>query len=187
MKLILASTSKFKSQILNTTFLKHETAETNYEENSNETDIYKYVQELALGKAKSVNKEGVILGLDTVCLINGKIVEKPSSIEEAKQNIRNSSNNTISVVTGIALIDGDKVIIDYAETIISFNEISEEDINFYIEHEKDAMYASGFIVETVLSNFIKEIKGSYYNILGVPTEKIYQNLQKLAYNLKDFN
>ena len=76
-------------------------------------------------------------------------------------------------------------IITYQETIISFNEIDEEDIEFYIENEPDAMYASGFILETICSNFIKEIKGSYYNILGVPVEKIYEILRKWGIKLKN--
>ena len=48
------------------------------------------------------------------------------------------------------------------------------------------MYASGFIIETIASCFIEKIDGSFYNILGVPVEKIYAILKKLGYQLKDF-
>ena len=69
--------------------------------------------------------------------------------------------------------------------INALNEISDEDIEYYIENEPGVMYASGFIVETIVSNFIKEINGSFYNILGVPVEKIYEQLLKWNIHLKD--
>ena len=110
-----------------------------------------------------------------------------NNLEEAKENIRNSSGRTSKVITGIAIINKktNERYTDYQETKISFRKIAEEDINFYIEHEKDAMYASGFIIETYCSNFIRKIDGSFYNILGVPVEKIYEILNKMNIYLKD--
>ena len=122
-------------------------------------------------------------------LINNKIVEKPKTIEEAKQNLKNSSKNTTKVITGIAMLNKqtNEIITDYQETIVSFNEIDEEDIEFYIQNEPDAIYASGFIIETICSNFIKKIEGSYYNILGVPVEKIYEILRNWGIKLKNID
>lgn len=192
MKITLASTSKFKNNILNTVKIKHDMVEPNFLENSKEKDVYKYVCELSLGKAQSVRKtikEGIIIGIDTVVLINGRIVEKPESLAEARQNLVDSSNNTVSVVSGVTLIntESNQVLSDYQETKVVFNEIKDEDIKFYLENEPDALYASGFIVETIASNFIKEIHGSYYNILGVPVEKIYQLLNNMGIYLKDID
>ena len=122
-------------------------------------------------------------------LINNKIVEKPKSIEEAKQNLRNSSNNTTKIITGITIINKDtnQVINEYQQSIVTFKEIKEQDIEYYVENEKDALYASGFILETYCSNFIRKIEGSYYNILGVPVEKIYEILNQMNIYLKDIN
>lgn len=190
MKITLASTSPFKNKIFDTVKIKHTSIDPDYEEASTEQDPYKYVQILASGKSNSVKdqvSEGIIIGLDTIVLINDQIVEKPSSTEEAKTNLRNSSNNETKVITGISLINvttGEELI-DYQESIVTFNHITEEDIDFYIANEPDAMYASGFIIETVASNFIKSITGSYYNILGVPVEKIYEMLNHMNIRLKD--
>ena len=63
--------------------------------------------------------------------------------------------------------------------------IKKQNIEYYIQNEPDIMYASGFIVETIISNFIKNINGSYYNILGVPVEKVYEYLLKWNIHLKD--
>ena len=84
MKLILASTSKFKSKILNTTGLKHTNIESNFkEESKNYNDVYKYVKDLSFGKAKSVEdkiNDGIILSLDTVVYVDDIILEKPKTL-----------------------------------------------------------------------------------------------------------
>lgn len=78
-----------------------------------------------------------------------------------------------------------EIVQDFQETKITLNNISDEDIEFYIENEPGVLYASGFIVETIVSNFVKSIEGSFYNILGVPVEKIYEHLTKWNIHLKD--
>lgn len=191
MKITLASTSKFKKEILNRVGIKHVSIDPKCEEISDHKNPYEYVKDISLNKAKSIKDTDtdIILSLDTIVLINNQIIEKPLTIEEAKENLRNSSNNTTSVITGITIINKNtnQIVTDYQETLITFNRICEEDIDFYIENEPDAMYASGFIIETYCSNFINKIEGSYYNILGVPVEKIYEILNRMDIYLKDIN
>ena len=191
MKLTLASTSKFKSDIMNTVKLNHFLIESDFEEiSSNFDDVYKYVEDLALGKAMSVlNKvdSGIILGLDTVVYVDGKILEKPKDLDEVREFLRLCSNNTTSVITGIAMINKDtnKIIKDTAKTEVTLRNLSDKDIGYYIENEPDKMYVSGFVIETVISNFIEKINGSYYNILGIPVETIYKHLEDLNIHLYD--
>ncbi len=191
MKITLASTSKFKNQILDTVKIKHDQVSPNCEELSNYKDPYEYVKDIAKQKLDSVSNYNtdILISLDTIVLINNNIVEKPKTIEEVKENLRNSSNNTSKVITGIAMLNRrtNEVVIDYQETLVTFNKIDEEDIEFYINNEPDAMYASGFIIETICSNFIKKIEGSYYNILGVPVEKIYEILKNWNIKLKNID
>ncbi len=191
MKLMLASTSKFKSEILSKVHLNHECVKSNFvEELDNRDDVYEYVKALSLGKASNAicdKNDNIIIGLDTVVYINGKVMEKPKSIEEAKENILLTMGKTSEVVTGITIINNNtkEIITDYQITKISLRKIKEEDINYYLENEKGIMHASGYIIETILSNFIEKIDGSYYNILGIPVEKIYYYLEKMGYSLKD--
>lgn len=190
MKLILASTSKFKSDILNTAHLFHKCIESNFEEESTKEDVYEYVCDLALGKAKSVeNKvdDGIIIGLDTVVYINGKILEKPNSLEKAKEVLKFCQNNTTKVITGIALINKNtnEIITDYSETKVTLRKITDKDIDYYIENEPNILYVSGYVIETIISNFIEKIEGSYYNILGIPVETIYKHLNNWGIYLSD--
>lgn len=191
MKLVLASTSKFKSEILDKVKMKHHLVSSNYDEKKNIKDnVYEYVKKLSLGKANSINvTDCIILGLDTVLYVDGNIIEKPNSIYEAKENLKMSSGKTTSIITGIALINKytNEYISDYQETKITLNEVDDVDLDYYIENEPNVMYSSGFIVETVASNFIKNINGSFYNILGVPVEKIYEYLLKWNIHLKDLD
>lgn len=189
MKLILASTSHFKSEILSKVGLNHSIFASNFEEVSNSKDVYQYVKDLSLGKAKSVEllKDGIVLGLDTVVYINGQIIEKPKDDLEARNNLKISSGKTVSVITGIALINkyNGKIVQDFQETKITFNEISDEDIDYYMDNEPNKLDVSGFVIETIASNFIKKIDGSFYNILGIPAEKIYEHLLDWNIHLKD--
>lgn len=191
MKLILASTSKFKNEILDKVGINHDKMNSDFEEESTNTnDVYKYVKDLSLGKAKSIEDKVdncIILGIDTVVYANNKILEKPQDLEEAKNNLKISAGKTTSVITGITLINKitNETIQDFQETKITLTNISDEDIDYYIKNEPGIMFASGFIVETIVSNFIKKIEGSFYNILGVPVEKIYENLLKWDIHLKD--
>ena len=191
MEIVLASTSKFKSDILSRCHIKHKCMSIDYEENSNESNYIEYVKELALGKAECLRNlvNGFIIGIDNVVVVDDVIIEKPKSIEEARSNLVKSSNNISKVVSGLAIIDtiNNKVINTYQETLVYLNEISNEDIEYYINNEDGIMYAAGFIIENIASNFINKIEGSYYNILGVPVEKIYEILKDMGYSLKDIN
>lgn len=103
MKLILASTSKLKNEILDKVRMKHESINSDFEEkSSNKNNVYKYVKDLSFGKAKSVEEkvgQAIILGIDTIVYANEKILEKPKSLEEAKQNLKSSAGKTTSVIT----------------------------------------------------------------------------------------
>ena len=191
MQLVLASTSSFKSNVLKQACIKHIKKDSNYiEEKQDNEDVYEYVKRLSLEKARSVDiSDSIVLGLDTVVVVGNKILEKPESIHEAKENLRLCSNNTFKVITGIALINqmNNELVSDYQETFITLNKIDECDIDYYIENDSNVLYASGFTIETVVSNFINKIEGSFYNILGIPVEKIYEYLLKWNIHLKDLD
>ena len=192
MKLILTTTSKFKKEILDKVGIKHIQIDNNYEENIIDyVDVYDYVKKLSFGKASSIKDKfngGIILGLDTVVYANDKILEKPISLDDARNNILICKNNTSKVITGLTLINlyNNEIITDVVETSVSLRDISDIDIDYYFENEKDAMYASGFIIETIMSNFIEKYEGSFYNVLGMPVETIYKYINKWGYYLKDF-
>ena len=191
MKVVLASTSKFKNQVLDTVGIKHSYIDSNYDETLlKEENVYEYVKELAFNKANNVIdkvSDSLIIGLDSIVYANNKILEKPKDINDAKEAIKMCKNNITSVITGISIINQktNEIIKDYAETKITLRDIDNIDIDYYLNNEPDIMHASGFIIETIMSNFIEKIEGSYYNILGAPVEIIYKHINNMGYHLID--
>lgn len=191
MKVTLASTSEYKNNLLDIVKFNHYQVDCDFEEkSSNRGDVYKYVKDLALGKAKSVEDKvdrGIVLGLDTVVYANGRILEKPKTINDAKEYIAMCAGNKTQVITGIAIVNKENgsVIQDVCTTAVTLRSITDSDIAYYIENEPLALKVSGFVIETVMSNFIEKIDGSYYNILGVPVETIYKHIENMGYTLKD--
>ena len=191
MKVVLATTSKFKNQILDTVGIKHSMIESHFDEDLvRDKDVYEYVKKLSFGKANSIKDKvnnSIIIALDTINYVDGIIQEKPKDLKEARKHIEMCKENTTKVITGICIINQltNEIINDYAETKVTLRNIDDVDIDYYMDNELDIMYASGFILETILSNFIEKIEGSYYNILGVPVETIYKYINNMGYNLKD--
>lgn len=191
MKVFLATTSEFKNKLLDIVHIKHYKIDSDFDEKKIVcNDVYEYVKSLSLGKASSVIDKvdnSIIIGLDTIVYVDGEILEKPKDINEAKRYIEKCKNNTTSVITGICIINKytNEVISDYKETFVTLRDISNKDIKYYLKNEKDILNVSGFVIETIMSNFIEKIEGSYYNILGVPVETIYKYLNDMGYSLKD--
>ncbi len=193
MKVVLASTSKFKSEILNKVHINHLLVKSDFDESKvYEEDVYEYVKKLALSKAKSIIKKcpnSLIIGLDTIVYVNNKVLGKPKNIEEARKYIDMCKNNTTSVITGVSIINTktNEIITDSVTTLVTIRNISNQDIDYYFENESGILNASGFIIENIMSNFIEKIEGSYYNILGIPVETIYKHINNMGYYLKDLN
>ena len=192
MKITLATSSKFKSDILKKSGIKHTCLNTDAEELSCKKNIFEYTMEISAIKARAcanMVSEGIVIGLDTVVDINGLIIEKPKTIEEGKNNLRMASNNVTKVITGITLInlDTEEVETTTQTTSIYMKKITEEELDYYISNESDILNVSGFVFENIASCFIDRIEGSYYNILGGPVEKIYEILKKQNVKLSELD
>jgi septum formation protein len=192
MQIVLASSSKNKSDILNNVHLKHITCSSTVDESSLKTNVYEWAKEVAEQKAENVRnqgKEGIIIGVDTIVYFNDKILTKPKDLNEARKVVKELSGKTNSVITGICLIDtiNNRKVATYDESLVTMRSINDEDIENYLNNEKYILNASGYVIETMMSCFLDKINGSYYNILGMPVDKIYEELEKWGYRLKDFN
>ena len=185
-KIILATSSNFKSSLLKNAGIEHTCIKTNFKEISNETNIYEWAKDIAFGKANEVvkkikEKNIIVIGVDTIVYCNSKIYNKPISLEKAYENMKELNNKTSSVITGVCLINKENgnILKEYCETLITLNNMTDDEIKYYINNEKDILSASGFIVENILSRHISKIEGSYVNVLGMPNETIYKMLKRI--------
>lgn len=192
MKLILASNSRTRKQVLDNVGLKYTVIPSNIDENSKETDPKNYVMDLSRQKAEHVARdlnEGVILSADSIIYIDENKLEKPKSKEEARIMLKRLSGRVNYAVTGVTIIDlykNEKVTFNEV-TKVFFDELTESEIDWYIENEQYILERCGYSIAGKSSIYIPKIDGDYYNILGMPISRVYKELSKLGYKISDFD
>jgi len=148
-----------------------------------------YVMTLAKGKAmaicSSVKKSAAIVGCDTIVYIKGKVLGKPKDNLEAFQMLSDLSDNTHKVYTGIAIINTEtkEIITQYVCTEVKFSKLSTKEINNYIETGEPQGMAGAYAIQGAASKFVKELKGCYYSVVGLPVNKLYCMLRDMGVNL----
>lgn len=191
MKLILASNSKWRKNLINMAGFECEAIPSNILENIDFNSPEEYVMELSKRKATEVTSkltEGIVISADTIGYMNNEKFEKPKSREEAFKNIKKLSGKINYAVTGVTIIDIEKnKKVTFAEkTEVYFKEMSDEEVNWYIDNEKSVYDCAGYSIETCGSLFISKVDGSYTNIVGLPISRIYEEIKKFGYSINDF-
>jgi len=190
--LILASRSKRRTQILKSCGIKHKVFVTNAKEIShNKIHSSKLVVENAKRKAHSAAKHfksGIILGVDTVVLFKGKNIGKPKSKTHARKMLKAFSGQTIAVYSGLCLVDitKDKTVCGVDKTILKVKKISDRDITRFFLRLGPYDRAGGFSIEGPGSIIFDDLKGSYFNVLGLPMGKLAKLFEKLGRDILDF-
>lgn len=192
MKLILASTSKQRQDILKMIGLKYEVVKSLVEEESLETDPEKYVKELSRNKARSVESQikekAIIVAADTVIYMDGKIYEKPKSKEEAFQNLKEMSGKITYSITGVTIKDlYQNKEICFADSVeVHLRKISSEDIKWYVENDKDIFDRCGYSILGKAAIFLDKVNGDYNTLFGISPSKLYEKFKELGYKISDF-
>lgn len=181
-KIILASTSPRRHQILKAFGIKFEYIKPRLHEGRaaaklGTKDPLKIACGLAYAKAKSVLnkvKDGIIIGSDTIVVLRGKIIGKPRSKKHALEILLALSKSKHCVVTAVAFIDAKtgKTLITYDESFVTFRKLEHKWIKNYIETNHIMDKAGAYAVQENSDPFIKKIEGSYYNVVGLPVEKV---------------
>jgi len=187
MKIILASKSPRRKKLLNQLGLQFIVKPSLVDESSTEEDPIKLVKELALRKALNVAQkcaESLIIGSDTIVVHNNKILNKPGSKEEASVMLNNLSDTQHYVHTGVALIQTDinnEVVksISFAScTKVFFSKLDQNEIDNYILSGSPMDKAGSYgIQDDYGAAFIHHIEGDFYNVVGLPINKLYHQLK----------
>ncbi|MCW8408174.1 Maf family protein [Legionella sp. PATHC035] len=186
LKLILASASPRRLQILQEHGLAAVVMPANIEEVLQKDEEAKiYVTRLAREKAQTILSQvevgaaDFILAADTTVAYQNHILEKPRDPEDAYRMLRMLSGSSHEVYTGYALIflPEQKWWVDCVTTRITFHSLTEQQIQNYVDSGDPFDKAGGYGIQNVYDTFVKEIKGSYYNVMGLPIEEI---LKKIA-------
>jgi septum formation protein len=136
---------------------------------------------LAAKKAESFRpsiKNEIVVTADTVVILAGKILNKPDDAAHAKQMLKMLSGKTHLVITGVSIISKEKEESFDDTTEVTFKILTDSEIDFYVEKyqpfDKAGAYGAQDWVGMVA---IEKINGSYFNVMGLPINKVYQHLQ----------
>ena len=149
-----------------------------------------YCTALAELKANDISQHypnNLVIGSDTIVELDNNIMGKPEDKTMAQNMLKTLSGKTHHVYTGVCLKWADKNIHHlFAEiTMVTFRELSEADINHYIESCPPYDKAGSYGIQDWSAVFVKEIKGCYDNVVGFPISRFYEELKKLGINLLD--
>lgn len=188
-KIILASASPRRREILNAVGIDFEVVKSDADESvvSKELDPSMYVQELALlkatdaaGKLKAKNKKDMlIISADTVVVSDGKILGKPVDEEDAERILESLSGKTHTVITGICVtrLNDAFSVCRSASTKVRFRNLSKDEIRRYISTKEPMDKAGAYGIQGRGALLTDGIEGDYFNVVGLPVSNLCELLR----------
>lgn len=192
MKLILASASPRRAQILRDAGLRFEIVRANLTESHQRGETARAMtRRLAQAKARAVAKRfgknprvAIVIGADTIVEVNGELLGKPRSRAAARAMLRKLAGKTHRVVTSVAalrLYDGAEEIATES-TRVRFAPLSTDEIDAYAANGEPLDKAGAYAVQGIGGRFIERIDGCYFNVVGLPLARLYRMLIDLGWN-----
>lgn len=190
MNLLLASNSPRRKELLTQLGYQFDIVmidvDESYPSDLKPHEIAEYVS-AKKAKAFDVNENEILLTSDTIVALDQKILLKPKEENEAFEMIKSLSGKVHQVYTAFTLKAVDSEISKTSKTDVEFSEISDEEIKFYIKTYKPFDKAGSYGIQEWLGmTKIKNISGSFYSVMGLPVDLVYEELKKLGCFPKNF-
>lgn len=186
MKLILASASPRRKELLGKIGMKFEIIPSKGEEVITKELPWEVVEELSLQKAREIAnlqaEECIVIGADTIVAKGKNIMGKPKDEEDAYRMLSEISGDCHQVYTGVTLIrtgENPEVVTFAEKTEVFLYPMSDEEINAYIATRDPMDKAGAYGIQGDFAVHVKGIEGDYYNVVGLPIGKVYQELKEL--------
>jgi septum formation protein len=183
-KLILASASPRRAEILRTVGWPFETLAVDIDESRHAgEEAAAYVERVARAKGDAAAlraPRATILGADTVVVIENEILGKPLDDDDARRMLRLLRDRWHQVLTGVALVNGEtgSAKVAHEVTEVRFAEMSEDEISWYVATGEPKDKAGAYAIQGQGARFIKEIRGDYLNVVGLPVRLLYELLNE---------
>jgi septum formation protein len=184
-KLVLASRSPRRAEILNAVGWPFDTEAANIDESRFEGEgAVPYARRLAQSKAETLAENlssGLVLGADTVVLVDEKILGQPSDADDARRMLKLLSGRWHEVLTAVALVHagGGQVVTDHEKTRVRFAEMYDAEIDWYVATGEPMDKAGAYAIQGKAALFIEEVQGDYFNIVGLPVRLVYKLVRKI--------
>jgi septum formation protein len=183
-RIILASKSPRRTELLKGLGLEFISKTKNVEEDfPEEMDVFQVPRFLAEKKALAfqadLDDKDLLITADTVVIVNGEILNKPTDKKEALSMLQKLSGNIHQVVTGVCIMDHQKTLLFDEQTEVHFKELEEEELLAYIDQFQPFDKAGAYGVQEWIGYVgVYKIIGSFYNVMGLPVHRIYEELKK---------
>ena len=180
----LASQSPRRKQLMELTDFQFTVYPTDVSESGTEgmnpKETVEYLSSIkADALSDKINTNDIIIGSDTVVAFENKILGKPGNKKEAFSMLKMLSGNIHSVFTGVTLIKNNEKITFSCETKVEFFELSDEEIENYIETAEPYDKAGAYGIQEKGGLFVKAVHGDFFNVVGLPIAKLSRELRKL--------
>ncbi len=181
--LILASNSPRRKQLMHEMgfefVVKTKDTDESFPDDIPLNEVPVYLAEKKANAFKNELKNEIIITADTVVIINDRILNKPSDAKEAYEMLSLLSSKKHDVITGVCLLSENKKVLFSDITEVYFKELSKEEIDFYINKYKPYDKAGSYGAQEWMGMVaVEKIIGSYFNVMGLPVHKVYEELIK---------
>ena len=182
--LILASVSPRRSELLRNAGIafKVDPADIHEAPFAGEAPI-DYARRLARDKAKAVlarHPDALVLGADTVVVVDEHLLEKPANPEDATRMLRLLSGRSHQVITGVSLLAANFEATQAEVTQVTFVNMSEQEIAEYVASGEPMDKAGAYGIQGVASRWVERIEGDYFNVVGLPVARVYRMLKEVG-------
>lgn len=181
--LILASNSPRRKELLEKLQINFVCDPVDVDETvSGDLPVSSVAEVLALRKANAgliKHPDDTVIGSDTIVVINNEILGKPKNATNAKQMLQLLSDSVHKVYTGVAIKNSQKIITFTECTEVAFDNLSDYEIDEYINSGETDDKAGAYAIQGLGSKFIKWIKGDFYNVVGLPINRLYNELKNM--------
>jgi septum formation protein len=182
-RLILASRSPRRQQLLRELGLKFDVVirefEEIYPEGLRGEEIARFVAyEKASSFKNEISENEIVIAADTIVWCNNKVLGKPQDHEDAIRILKEISGKTHEVITGVSLLSQKKELTFSESTKVTFEALTEDEISYYIDEFKPYDKAGAYgVQEWIGITACSRIEGSYFNVVGLPVQRLYKELQ----------
>ncbi len=186
MELILASQSPRRRELLALFHIPFTVQVADIDETMNRSaDPAKEVARVSREKAQAIAapEDAVVVAADTIVVLEGRILGKPHSPDDAVRMLQQLSGRTHRVLTGVTVKTGSKLLTHTEETAVSFRTLSQREIDAYVQSGEPMDKAGSYGIQGGGALFVEGISGDYYNVMGLPVCRLWQMLQEMAGDL----
>lgn len=180
-RLILASKSPRRRELIDLLKIPYEVIVSEVDESIDlKGNLRKEIEKLASRKAEKVfldNQDATVIGADTIVVINNEVLGKPKDEKDAYRMLKMLSNNIHEVITGVCIMNKNKIDSFSCSTRVIFNELSDEEINEYISSSEPFDKAGSYAIQGLGAKYIRSIEGDYYTVMGLPISEVYKRLK----------